>query len=123
MERRWRSRSPAVGCVVLLLLLLLGCWGPREAAAAVSAGRARLLLLRALFGAPRAGGLLGPRVLARTGRAGRLGAVGVPSGAGAAVLGGFSLPMWERGAVGARRSGERRVCGVWAPGRVLCGLS
>ena len=53
MERRWRSRSPVVGCVVLLLLL--GCWGPREAAAAVSAERAP----PSPFGVPRAGGLPG----------------------------------------------------------------
>lgn len=36
MEPRWRSRSLAAGCLVLLLL---GCWGPEEAVAAVSAGR------------------------------------------------------------------------------------
>lgn len=35
MEPRWRSRSLAAGCLVLLL----GCWGPEEAVAAVSAGR------------------------------------------------------------------------------------
>lgn len=35
MEPRWRSRSLAAGC----LLLLLGCWGPEEAVAAVSAER------------------------------------------------------------------------------------
>lgn len=36
MELRWRSRSPAAGCLVVLLL---GCWRLDEAAAAVSVGR------------------------------------------------------------------------------------
>lgn len=35
MEPQWRSCSLAAGCLVLLL----GCWGPKEAVAAVSAER------------------------------------------------------------------------------------
>lgn len=34
MEPRWWRRSLAAGCLVLLL----GCWGPEEAVAAVSVG-------------------------------------------------------------------------------------
>lgn len=58
MEPRWRSRSPAAGCLVVLLL---GCWRLDEAAAAVSVGRPWVLLrswgaaLGSPWGLPAAG--------------------------------------------------------------------